>query len=147
MEIKNVHQTFGELLFEGSDFCIGIIHHEVRRIPRWVPSLDYGKCFTYRGLIFGLAHEFSHNLISHVSMYTNKKSGIAYLVVLYVASIRASSLPYLSSIRCCHGFEGFLSSSRSWFIFFVNDSVSGSVKEVAFGRLSLRVFYFLPNAS
>ena len=54
-------------------FCIGIIHHEVRRIPRWVPSVDYGKCFTYRGLIFGLSHEFSHNLISHVGMYTNEK--------------------------------------------------------------------------
>ena len=37
--------------------------------------------------------------------------------------------------------EGFLSSSRSWFIFFVNDSVSGSVKEVAFGRLSLPLVY------
>ena len=34
--------------------------------------------------------------------------------------------------------EGFLRSSRSWFIFFVNDSVSGSVKEVAFGRLHHR---------
>ena len=100
MEITNVHKTFGILFFESSDFCTGIIHHEVRRIPRWVPSLDYGKCFTYRGLIFGLAHEFSHNLISHVGVYINEKSGIAYLVVLYVASIRASSLPYLSNIRC-----------------------------------------------
>ena len=73
MEITNVHKTFGILFFESSDFCTGIIHHEVRRIPRWVPSLDYGKCFTYRGLIFGLAHEFSYNLSSHVGMYTNEK--------------------------------------------------------------------------
>ena len=147
MEITNVHKTFGKLFFECSDFCIGIIPHEIRRIPHWVPSLDYGKCFTYRGLIFGLAHEFSHNLTSHVGIYTNEKKwncvpcrfvrGV-HQGQFTTISFKHSLLPWLLMYKE----EGFLRSSRSWFIFFVNDSVSGTVKEVAFGRLSLPIFYF-----
>ena len=146
MEITNVHNTFGKLFFECSDFRIAIIPHEVRRIPHWVPSLDYGKCFTYRGLIFGLALEFSHNLISHVGMYTNEKKwncvpcrfarGV-HQGQFTTISFKHSLLQWLLMYKE----EGFLSSSRSWFIFFVNDSVSGSVKEVAFGRLSLPLVY------
>ena len=52
-------------------------------------------------------------------------------------SFKHSLLPWLLMYKG----EGFLSSSKSWFIFFVNDSVSGSVKEVAFGRLSLPLVY------
>ena len=145
-----MYTKLGELLFEGSDFCIGIIHHEVRRIPRWVPSLDYGKCFTYRGLIFGLAHEFSHNLMSDVGMYTNEKkwncapcrfvSGV-HQGRFTTISFKHLLLPWLLMYKE----QGFLSSSRPWFIFFVNDSFSGSVKEVAFERLSLPIFYFFPQ--
>ena len=145
MEITNVHKTFGKLFFECSDFCIGIILHEVRRIPHWVPSLDYGKCFTYRGLIFGLAHEFSHNLISHFGMYTNEKSGsVPCRFVRGVHQGQFTTISFKHSLLqwlLMYKEEGFLSSSRSWFIFFVNDSVSGSVKEVAFGRLSLPLVY------
>ena len=110
-------------------------------------SLDYGKCFTYRGLIFGLAHEFSRNLTSYVGIYTNEKKwncvpcrfvrGV-HQCQFTTISLKNSLLPWLLMYKE----EGFLSSSRSWFIFFVNDIVSGLVKEVAFGRLSLPVFYF-----
>ena len=97
--------------------------------------------------IFGLTYEFSHNLVSHVGMYTNEKKrncvpcrfvrGV-HQGQFTTISFKHSLLPWLLMYKE----EGFLRSSRSWFIFFVNDSVSGTVKEVAFGRLSLPIFYF-----
>ena len=96
-------------------------------------------------MIFGLAHEFSHNLISHVGMYTNEKSGsVPCRFVRGVHQGQFTTISFKHSLLqwlLMYKEEGFLSSSRSWFIFFVNDSVSGSVKEVAFGRLSLPLVY------
>ena len=100
-------QNFWGIFLEGSDFCIGIIHHEVimasaSLIEAW--SSDW--------------HMNSVTTLYPTLVCTQRKKNWNCFVVLYVTSIRASSLPYLSSICCCHGFEGFLSSSRSWFIFF-----------------------------
>lgn len=104
MEIANVHQTVGKLFYKGSDFWIGIIHHEVR----WCLAGFHPFIMASASFIEAWSSDWHMN--SATTLYPTlvctrtKESGIAYLVILYVASIRTSSpVAYLWNIRFCHG--------------------------------------------
>ena len=113
VKVANVGSLIRKLLFCCTYCNCGKVHHEVLWLPKRIQRFQSGQCFTNRLLIFFLNQKFCNNLVVHICCYAYEEQGMAYFVVLCVASMNTSSKPYRKRPFGCGG-----SSSEFFFIFF-----------------------------